>query len=162
MRNLFGTTHIDICWVVFIIDGPGIKPHSIVGSHFHNSIFCSKNMLHQPVWGEVGGAASNEHAGDARSHHCAEPVPSQSHWFFFFFDWAISVVLSSESLMFSSVIFILLLSLSSESLNISYYISQFYHFHCFIFSIFLMKFSIFSLVSRVFVIAWWSIFMMAT
>lgn len=50
----------------------------------------------------------------------------------------------------------------SESLNISYYCSQFHHFHCFIFSIPLVKFSTFSLVSRVFVTAWWSIFMMHT
>ena len=37
---------IGICWIVFIINGLGIKPHGIIGSHLHSKIFYAKNVLY--------------------------------------------------------------------------------------------------------------------
>lgn len=37
-------TQIDLCWIIFVINGPGIKPHGIIGSRFHEKIFCSKDI----------------------------------------------------------------------------------------------------------------------
>lgn len=34
-------TQIDLCWIVLVVDGPGVEPHGLAGSCFHNSILCS-------------------------------------------------------------------------------------------------------------------------